>query len=309
MLCLLGPTASGKTGLAVELRQRYNVDIISVDSALVYKRMDIGTAKPDAQTLQDAPHALINLIEPWESYSVSTFLEDVNDAIDRSHRAGRIPVLAGGTMLYFNALWNGLSKLPPSQPAIREKLEQQAADLGLQQLHDQLASVDSVSASRINRNDPQRVLRALEVFEITGEPLSTLQNHRSSSGNYDFLNIGLFPQDRALLHSRIELRFHQMLEAGFEAEVKHLLADPRMSHDVPAMRCVGYRQMLAYLDGAYGYDEMISRGVAATRQLAKRQLTWMRKMPDLQLFDITIDIDQMLSAECVISWAVKHRLA
>jgi tRNA dimethylallyltransferase len=308
VLCLLGPTASGKTGLAVALRERYNVDIISVDSALVYKRMDIGTAKPDAETLRVAPHALVNLIEPWESYSVSRFTDDVTNEIMTSVNSGRLPVLAGGTMLYFNALWNGLSALPPSQPAVREKLEQQAAQSGLPSLHAKLAAVDPESAGRINQNDPQRLLRALEVFEITGVPLSSLQNHRSTPGEFDFLNIGLFPQDRSLLHSRIEQRFHEMLESGFENEVRNLLSDSRISAASPAMRCVGYRQMLAYLDGTVSYDEMVLRGIAATRQLAKRQMTWMRKMPDLHLFDITVDIEALLSSDCFTRWAARHQL-
>ena len=175
-------------------------------------------------------------------------------------------------------------------------------------LHAKLASVDAESAGRINQNDPQRLLRALEVFEITGVPLSSLRNQRSAPDKFDFLNIGLFPQNRSLLHTRIEQRFHEMLDNGFESEVKNLLSDNRMSAAAPAMRCVGYRQMLTYLDGTVSYDEMVLRGIAATRQLAKRQLTWMRKMSDLQRFDITIDVETLLSSECVALWAARHRL-
>ena len=308
VLCVLGPTASGKTGLAVELRQRYPVDIVSVDSALVYKGMDIGTAKPDTDTLQVAPHALIDLIEPWESYSVSRFLHDANDEIRASHKAGRIPVLAGGTMLYFDALWNGLSDLPPASPELRRELESQAAEFGMQTLHEQLVEVDKISAARISPNDPQRLLRALEVYELTGVPLSQQQKRKPLEYNYDFLNIGLFPQDRSILHDRIAQRFHEMLTMGFESEVAVLKLDERISASHPAMRCVGYRQMWAYLDGDFSFDEMINRGVAATRQLAKRQLTWMRKMENIELFDIGLNAEKLVSKACFIKWASRHSI-
>ncbi len=308
VLCLLGPTASGKTGLAVELRQRYPIDIVSVDSALVYKRMDIGTAKPDAQTLSDAPHALIDLIEPWESYSVSRFVDDANAEIRKSHSAGRIPVLAGGTMLYFDALWNGLSKLPPSTPEVRKKLQEQMAEFGVPAMHDRLAQVDEASAARLNPQDPQRVLRALEVYELTGIPLSQQQNRQPPESHFDFLSIGLWPPERSILHTRIEQRFHEMLSLGFEQEVTTLRQDQRMHVNLPAMRCVGYRQMWAYLDGEYSFDEMVNRGVAATRQLAKRQLTWMRKMQKLELFDIGLEAEQLVSMRPFVEWAAAHRI-
>lgn len=302
VMCLLGPTASGKTGLAVDLCQRYPIEIISVDSALVYRKMDIGTAKPDAETLKCAPHALINLIEPWESYSVSQFLVAAQQEIKRISNAGRIPLLVGGTMLYFHALWNGLSALPESDDAMRLELQRQARELGWQHMHERLQQVDPVAAARIHPNDPQRLLRALEVYEISGVPLSALQAHRLVDRSWRFFKVGIFPQDRPLLHKRIAIRFEQMLAMNFEAEVRALMQLPQMHSDLASMRCVGYRQMWSWIDQNCSRVEMTERSLAATRQLAKRQLTWMRRMPDLHLFDTSPVLDDLIASDDFSQW-------
>lgn len=285
VLCLLGPTAAGKTDFAIELSQKHPFEIISVDSAQVYRQMDIGTAKPDPETLQKAPHALIDIVDPWEAYSVSKFLCDADTEINRIHRAGRIPLLAGGTMLYYRALWDGLSDLPQSDPSVREQIERYAGAHGLDALYAKLKSVDPESAARIHSTDPQRIIRALEVYEISGVPLSSLQNQKSREHRYDFYNIGLFPQDRKLLHERIARRFELMLEAGFEAEVQALMNISEINSDLPSMRCVGYRQMWQYLSGEFDKTQMIDKGVAATRQLAKRQITWLRGMDNCRMIN------------------------
>ena len=308
MLCILGPTASGKTGLAVEFCQAGGHEIISVDSALVYKRMNIGTAKPDAETQRVAPHALIDLIEPWETYSVARFLVDIEDEINRIARAGQVPVLVGGTMLYFNALWKGLSSLPESNSETREKIQREAESKGWQEMHQRLSIIDSVSAGKIHPNDPQRILRALEVFELAGVPLSELQDNRSRNDYYDFYNIGLFPSDRALLHKRIEQRFTTMLKQDFADEVRSLMQLPEMNVNLTSMRCVGYRQMWSHLSDECSEREMTDRAVAATRQLAKRQLTWMRRMENLALFDVPAILESVLADAGYILWRDKHKL-
>ena len=285
VLCLLGPTAAGKTDHAIELCQKYPFEIISVDSAQVYRQMDIGTAKPDAATLQRAPHALIDIVDPWQAYSASRFISDADIEIKRIHESGNIPLLAGGTMLYYRALWDGLSNLPASDPAVREQLESTAKTLGPQALYDKLAEVDPDSAARIHCNDPQRILRALEVYEIAGVTLSSLQNQKAREHRYDFYNLALFPQDRKKLHERIARRFELMLEAGFELEVQALMHNPAMHNELPSMRCVGYRQMWQYLSGELDKPQMIDKGIAATRQLAKRQITWLRGMDNCRMFD------------------------
>ena len=287
VICLLGPTASGKTALALELLARYPLEIVSVDSALVYRGMDIGTAKPDAETLRRAPHALIDVVEPWQSYSVSRFLADVQVEIERIDRAGNIPLLVGGTMLYFHSLWHGLTELPEASESVRTEIEQEARRHGWQAMHDRLRAVDPQSAARIHPNDPQRLTRALEVHRLSGQSLTELVAHRGRvrAEAYDFLCLGLYPEDRAQLHRIIEQRFDQMLDAGFEQEVRQLMAEPRNDPQQASMRCVGYRQMWRWLAGEGSYDEMREQGVAATRQLAKRQFTWMRRMPELRLSD------------------------
>ncbi len=301
VLCLLGPTAAGKTDKAIELLDHYPLEIISVDSAQVYRQMNIGTAKPDAETLRRAPHALIDLVDPWEQYSVAKFLEDADAEIRRIHSLNKIPLLAGGTMLYFRSLWHGLSNLPSSDPIVRERLVQYAELHGQQGLYKRLQEVDPESADRIHSNDPQRVMRALEVFDISGATLSSLQNQRSQPQHYHFYNIGLFPQDRKQLHARIAGRFTLMLNEGFEEEVQALKALPQMHADLPSMRCVGYRQMWQYLADECDKPTMTDRAVAATRQLAKRQITWLRGMENCHMLDPFTE-SVMLEDEGLVRW-------
>ncbi len=274
---IMGPTASGKTELAVELAALLPVEVISVDSALVYRGMDIGTAKPEPEILQQVPHRLIDICEPLETYSAASFRQDALREMDEITRLGRIPLLVGGTMLYYHALQHGLSPLPKADPGVRRELEQRLAQEGLSVLHQQLQQVDPEAAARIHANDPQRIIRALEVWQISGEPLSKLQKQKGEPLPYGVVKFIRAPAERAVLHERIERRFRQMLELGFEQEVRKLLKQPGMAPGLPSMRSVGYRQMVAYLLGEYSRDEMIDRGIIATRQLAKRQFTWLRK--------------------------------
>lgn len=301
VLCVLGPTASGKTGLAIELCQQLPFEIVSVDSALVYRGMDIGTAKPDAETLRLAPHALVDIIDPWETYSVSRFLSDAHREIARISAAGRIPLLVGGTMLYYNALWHGLSDLPESDASVRAQLEQRAEKDGWEALHKELEQVDPDAASRIHPNDPQRLIRALEVFQTTGQPLSRLQNRRPEN-TCRFFKVGIHPVDRSRLHSIIATRFEEMLEQGLVDEVKNLMSTPSIHSELPSMRCVGYRQVCAMLADEYSYNEMCERGIAATRQLAKRQLTWMRRMEDLEILDLAPRLSDLQDLEGFQQW-------
>jgi tRNA dimethylallyltransferase len=278
---LMGPTASGKTDLAIELIRRLPLEIISVDSALVYRGMNIGTAKPDKTLLESAPHRLIDIRDPADSYSAAAFREDALSAMGEIVAAGKVPLLVGGTMLYFKALSQGLSELPAADPVIRARLESELLHFGLQTLHRRLAEQDPLAASRIHAHDTQRTLRALEVIELTGRPLSDLQQGGDGSVlPYQVLKLVRAPADRAVLHERIARRFRSMLESGFEGEVRALLARGDLSPDLPSMRSVGYRQMLQYLLGQFGWDEMVERGIIATRQLAKRQFTWLRAEQD-----------------------------
>jgi len=275
---LMGPTASGKTDLAIELHRRFAVDIISVDSALVYRGMDIGTAKPDADTLARAPHALIDIRDPAESYSAAEFREDALAAMADTVRRGRVPLLAGGTMLYFRALARGLATLPSASPEVRARLETEAREHGWQALHERLAEQDPEAARRIHPNDPQRIQRALEVIELTGRPISELQREQEDQQlGYRVLRVVACPQPRARLHARIELRFQRMLEQGFLREVETLRSRGDLHADLPSMRCVGYRQAWSFLEGEISHAEMCRKAVVATRQLAKRQLTWLRQ--------------------------------
>lgn len=276
---LFGPTASGKTDLATKLMKRLPVSLISVDSALVYRGMDIGTAKPGKATSRRYPHALTDLCEPTEAYSVAKFVSDCNREIDKVHASGRIPVCVGGTMMYYQALTFGLSKLPEADKETRDEIAWQASQLGWQALHDQLAKVDPVAAKRIHPNDPQRLQRALEVYMLTGQTLTHHLEHRSQDGLQARAEIKAFavsPPDRAELHQRIEQRFDAMLAAGFADEVKSLMQVEGLDADCPAMRAVGYRQMWSHLAGEIDLDTMRAKAIAATRQLAKRQLTWLR---------------------------------
>ncbi len=272
----MGPTASGKTALAIRLRQTLPVELISVDSALVYKGMDIGTAKPDAHELSQAPHRLLDIIDPAQAYSVADFRRDALQAMAEIVAAGRIPLLVGGTMLYFKALLEGLSPLPSADPTIRAEIERQAAEQGWDALHRKLQDIDPVAAQRIHPNDPQRLSRALEVFFISGKTLTELTQTSGEALPYQVHQFAIAPASRELLHQRIEQRFHQMLASGFEAEVRALFARGDLHTDMPSVRCVGYRQMWSYLAGEISYDEMVYRGICATRQLAKRQMTWLR---------------------------------
>ncbi len=281
LVFLTGPTAAGKTALAVELAEQHSFEIISVDSALVYRGMDIGTAKPDAETLQRAPHRLIDIIEPSESYSAAQFREDALREIVDIRSRGKIPLLTGGTMLYYRALQFGLSILPESDPEVRKRMEQQREAEGLPALYQRLQAVDPEAASRINENDPQRILRALEVFEMSGTPISVLQQQQKAEAlpEDQVAMIAIAPEDRSILHQRIELRLQMMMEAGFIEEVEALRRRGNLHLDLPSMRSVGYRQVWEYLDGKLDREEMLYRALVATRQLAKRQLTWLRNWP------------------------------
>ncbi|EKN3971900.1 TPA: tRNA (adenosine(37)-N6)-dimethylallyltransferase MiaA [Yersinia enterocolitica] len=282
---IMGPTASGKTALSIALRQRLPVELVSVDSALIYRGMDIGTAKPSAEELALAPHRLIDIRDPAESYSAADFRKDALKEMADITAAGRIPLLVGGTMLYFKALLDGLSPLPSADPQVRQRIEQQAVELGWEALHQQLAEVDPVAAARIHPNDPQRLSRALEVFFISGKTLTELTKISGETLPYRVHQFAIAPVSRELLHQRIELRFHQMLDAGFETEARALFDRGDLHTDMPAIRCVGYRQMWSYLSGEIDYDEMVYRGICATRQLAKRQMTWLRGWGSVQWLD------------------------
>lgn len=278
---LMGPTASGKTDLAIKLATECNCEIISVDSALIYKGMDIGTAKPNEQELQKAPHALVDIIDPLQSYSAGDFREDALRLMHEISERGNTPLLVGGTMLYYKALVDGLSPLPSADAKVRAQIEQQADEKGWEFLHQQLASIDPVSAKRIHVNDPQRLSRALEVYYISGKSMTELTAIKSDPIPFNIKQFAIAPTEKKVLHERIELRFQLMLEAGFEQEVKALRDRGDLHLDLPSMRCVGYRQMWQYLEGEMDHQEMIFRGVVATRQLAKRQMTWLRGWQDL----------------------------
>ncbi|BAO45009.1 tRNA (adenosine(37)-N6)-dimethylallyltransferase MiaA [Thiolapillus brandeum] len=283
---VMGPTAAGKTDLAVDLAAELPVDLISVDSALVYRGMDIGTAKPEPGILRRAPHALVDICEPEDAYSAARFREDALQEMKKITEKGRIPLLVGGTMLYFRALEQGLSKLPPSDPQVRERLQQRMNVEGMASLHALLEQQDPVAAGRIHANDPQRILRALEVIELTGQPMSLLQaQNQGSRLPYRVIKLVRAPREREVLHERIQRRFQTMLELGFEEEVRGLMARPGFSPERPSMRAVGYRQMIDYLLGRLNYEEMCERGVIATRQLAKRQFTWLRREQDANWLD------------------------
>jgi tRNA dimethylallyltransferase len=296
----MGPTASGKTGAAVALAAALPVEIISVDSALVYRDMDIGTAKPDAATLQQASHHLIDLIPPTQAYSAANFRQDALDWMADISARGRIPLLVGGTMLYFKALEQGMSGLPEADAQVRMSLDAEAAAIGWPAMHAKLAGVDALTAARLAPNDSQRIQRALEVHAISGRRLSDLIAEQSSQAlPYQVLKIALLPSDRQQLHERIALRFEQMLGAGLVDEVRALLIKyPVLTAESTAMRCVGYRQVLHYLAGEIGLEELRDRGIFATRQLAKRQLTWLRSMPQVRALDcLQSDINELVFNE------------
>ncbi len=297
---LMGPTASGKTGAAVHLYSKLPVEIISVDSALVFKGMNIGTAKPDAATLAIAPHHLIDIIPPTETYSAASFRSDALRLMADITARGKIPLLVGGTMLYFKALSEGMSGLPQANPEVRARLDARAALIGWPAMHEKLALVDPETAARLQPNDAQRIQRALEVFEITGEAMSILfKKQTSETLPYNVLKIALVPSERSVLHQRIAVRFDEMLKLGLVDEVKGLLTKyPTLTPESTSMRCVGYRQTLEHLNGDYDAVELRDRGIFATRQLAKRQLTWLRGMDDtLELDCLQADLNSVVLAK------------
>ena len=276
VIFLMGPTASGKTALAIELVNRLPCDIISVDSALIYRGMDIGTAKPTADELALAPHRLLDIRDPSQAYSAADFRQDALREIESITSQGRIPVLVGGPMLYYKALLEGLSPLPAADPAIRQQIEEEAIEKGWDELHAELQTIDPVSAARIHPNDPQRLSRALEVYRISGKTLTELTQTKGEQLPYRTLQFAIAPLEREILRQRIAERFHLMLSQGFEQEVRRLYQRGDLHADMPSIRCVGYRQMWEYIDGQLSYDEMVYRGIVATCQLAKRQMTWLR---------------------------------
>jgi tRNA dimethylallyltransferase len=282
----MGPTASGKTEFAIKLLQQFPMDIISVDSALVYRGMDIGTAKPDAVTLQRAPHRLIDIRDPEQAYSAGDFVADAFREIDSIHTAGRVPLLVGGTMMYFRSLTEGLADLPQASPDIRRQLDAEAEKNGWPKLHARLERIDPVAAKRINENDAQRIQRALEVFEVSGKTLTDWHEHATPS-NHDnrFIKLALIDTDRMRLHERINARLESMLDQGFVDEVRGLMQREGLSADSPSMRAVGYRQMWAYLAGEHDRPTAVQKALVATRQLAKRQMTWLRSETGLAVFD------------------------
>jgi tRNA dimethylallyltransferase len=308
----MGPTASGKTDLAIRLVDEFPFEIISVDSAMIYKEMNIGTAKPDAITLSKAPHHLIDFLDPSSSYSVAAFRNEALDLMEGIVKRGKIPLLVGGTMLYFKALSQGLADLPPADDSVRESINQMALNRGWPAVHDALAQVDPESATRIRPNDPQRLQRALEVYRISGKTMTQWWEEQAQKNNlsgqdgnkpytedrgenlnytgssvlpYRLMNLAVHPIDRKVLHERIEQRFHLMLNAGFIEEVEALYKRGDLNGEMPSMRCVGYRQIWDYLEGKLSYQEMIERGIVATRQLAKRQVTWLRRWEPIQWLD------------------------
>jgi tRNA dimethylallyltransferase len=284
-LFLMGPTASGKTGLAIEICENLPCEIISVDSALIYRDMDIGTAKPNAAELIKAPHRLINILDPSQRYSVAEFRKDALLAMQDITARGKIPLLVGGTMMYYKALIDGLSPLPESDQSVRKAIEAKADELGWDKLHQQLAQIDPTSAKRIHPNDPQRLIRAIEVYQLTDRSMTEWMSTKSEPIPYNIKQFCIAPNDRKELHQRISQRFQLMLDTGFQAEVEKLKNRGDLHLNLPSIRCVGYRQMWQYLDGDYDFNEMFEKSVAATRQLAKRQLTWLRGWEDVHKLD------------------------
>jgi tRNA dimethylallyltransferase len=285
-ILLMGPTASGKSAVAVELAKRLPVEIVSVDSAQIYRGMNIGTAKPDIATRLRFPHHLIDIVDPTQSYSVAQFRTDALSVMEDIVERGRIPLLAGGTMLYFKALIEGMSDLPQADPATRTVIDAMAAEAGWPALHAELQRVDPRTALRLDPNDSQRLQRALEVYYLTGKPMSELlESGREQGPPFDLLRLALLPGDRSRLHDRIAARFEEMLELGLIGELLALRGDYDLNPQLPSMRCVGYRQAWQYLEGEFGLSTLREKGIAATRQLAKRQLTWLRSFEGLQEFD------------------------
>lgn len=297
VILLMGPTASGKTRVAMHLARELPVEIVSVDSALVYRDMDIGTAKPDAAMRLRVPHHLLDVVDPTESYSAARFVEDAWPLVEAIVADGRIPLLVGGTMLYYKAFRDGLADLPPADADTRRVIDAMAEELGWPALHETLRSLDPATADRLEPTDSQRIQRALEVCYVTGRPMSELlAEGRRQHATRRMVQVSLEPGDRGVLHDRIAGRFEEMLELGFIGEVRSLRERYPLSLDLPSMRCVGYRQVWQYLDGEFGLARLRETAVAATRQLAKRQLTWLRATPDVRRFDcLDPDIDSVVA--------------
>lgn len=275
-ICITGPTATGKTDLAIAIARDYPVEIISVDSAMVYRGLDIGTAKPDVSVRSRVPHHLIDIRDPWERYSAGAFRNDALELIAGITARGRLPLLVGGTLMYLRALQQGLASLPGADAGVRAQLDAEAGRLGWPAMHAQLAEVDPDAAARINQADRQRIQRALEVYRLTGRPISELQRSGETDGSIRFRSFALLPDDRQALHERIETRLVRMMDDGFLDEVRTLRSQPGMTADLPSMRAVGYRQLWQHLDGEYDLNEAIRRAIVATRRYAKRQVTWLR---------------------------------
>jgi len=305
VITLRGPTASGKTDLAIDLSDRLPIEIVSVDSVMVYRGLNIGSAKPDQQTLENYPHHLIDICDPSFNYSLGNFYEDVNKAIKIILSKRRTPILVGGTMMYFNALSKGLSDLPSSDHAIRKKIEDEADEIGWPELHKRLSEIDPVSGEKIKSNDKQRIQRALEVYELSGKPLSSFFSDNRKKSDYEFFNISLFPDDRETLYKRIEDRFDQMLDHGLVDEVRALLNRPELSSSHNSMKSIGYKEICAHLEGKQTLIEAKEKSILATRRLAKRQLTWLRSLDDSQKIN-TFDNDLNKKLYNLISDEINH---
>ena len=305
VITLRGPTASGKTDLAIDLSDRLPIEIVSVDSVMVYRGLNIGSAKPDQKILNNYPHHLIDICDPSVNYSLGDFYEDANEAIKFIHSKERIPMLVGGTMMYFNTLTKGLSDLPSSDQAIRKKLEDEADEIGWPQLHKRLSKIDPVSGEKIKSNDKQRIQRALEVYELSGKPLSSFFSDNRKKSDYEFFNISLFPDDRETLYKRIEDRFDQMLDHGLVDEVRALLNRPELSSSHNSMKSIGYKEICAHLEGKQTLIEAKEKSILATRRLAKRQLTWLRSLDDSQKIN-TFDNDLNKKLYNLISDEINH---
>ncbi len=305
VITLRGPTASGKTHLTINLSNKLPLEIISVDSVMVYRGLNIGSAKPDQQTLENYPHHLIDICDPSFNYSLGNFYEDVNKAIKIILSKRRTPILVGGTMMYFNALSKGLSDLPSSDHAIRKKIEDEADEIGWPELHKRLSEIDPVSGEKIKSNDKQRIQRALEVYELSGKPLSSFFSDNRKKSDYEFFNISLFPDDREILYKRIEDRFDQMLDHGLVDEVSALLNRPDLSSSHNSMKSIGYKEICAHLEGKQTLIEAKEKSILATRRLAKRQLTWLRSLDDSQKIN-TFDNDLNKKLYNLISDEINH---
>ncbi len=296
----MGATATGKTDLAIEIAQRFPVELISVDSALIYRGMDIGTAKPSAEVLLSSPHFLVDIIDPAQHYSAWDFVSDTKQLIEQITNRGNMPLLVGGTMMYYHALEQGLNQLPMADQVIRSRLNSEAEVAGWPVMHQKLESIDSVSAEKIKPSDSQRIQRALEVFEISGQKLSSLQQTESVNNDIKATKLILNAQDRQHLHKRIEQRFHVMIQNGLIEEVELLKRRSDLNLTLPSMRCVGYRQVWQYLAGELNQEEMLFKSIVATRQLAKRQMTWLRKQPQENGYDC-LNLHQKKTKDAIFS--------